>query len=392
MQSLQDFNKDIMKCLHCGKTVSKSNSLLIEVDDLDTKSALGLIHHKCTRQVDRVLGLAKSPNKESISILDEFYFKSWAKLMMKGQGLINQLRTSSLKNKLQVIAWSSEDKSSRDYGYCLKYVLNDGSSIYIRDRGKIHRFDKSDVEKTKKEFKKQIEEAIKDNNPLGYTSKNMLYGNYNQLIELKNDDEKFLEIKSIEIHKYSKLQEKDDQFVNFYSPLCLLVDKKDKSLLNLGGLVPLISNPLSFENIFESWKNLELDINIDELEFKIIESDSEFDEYMRFFFSDGMKPVIDPVFNKKSEIVQGDRIEQLQELEDKLKSKGEKTTWKRGDFARLELPEASIGNCPKGIIIKDEFIGENNKLFVLFQPIDIEEGEEEIVLSVATEFLVKLYL
>ncbi len=392
LQSLQDSNKDVMKCLHCEKTVNRNNSLLIEVDDLDTNPALGLVHGKCARQVDRVLGLAKSPNEESISILDDFDFKSWAKFMMKGQGLINQLRASSLKNKLQVIAWSSEDKSSRDYGYCLKYVLIDGPTIYVRDRGKIHRFKKSDAEKTKNEFNLGLEKSLKDNNPLGYTSKNLLYGNYNQLIELMDDDETFLEVKSVEIYKYSKLQEKDDQFVNFYSPVCLLLDKKDKSLLNLGGLVPIISDPLTFENIFESWKNLGLDINIDELEFKIIESDAEFDEYMRFFFSDGMKPVLDPVFNKKSKIVKGDIIEHLQELEDKLKSKEDPQTWKKGDFVRLELPSYSNGNCPKGVILEEEFIGENGKKFVLFQPIDIEKGEEPIVFSVPSEFLVKLYV
>jgi len=389
LQSLQDNNQDAMKCLHCGKTVNKKGSLLIEVDDLDTKPALGSIHPECLREVDRVLGVSKSPKDDSISILDDFNFKSWAKLMMKGQLMLNQLRESSLKSGLQVVAWSSEDKYSRDYGYCIKSVLEDGSSIYIRDRGKIHRFNKEGADKAKEEFNQSLKNAIKVNNPLGYTSRNLIYGNYNQLIQLKEDDEKILEIITHEVYKYSKLQEKDDQFNNFYSPICLILNKENGAMLNFDRLVPLISDPLSFANIFDSWKNIELDINIDKLKFKVIESDVEFDSFIRDFIKDGMKPVIDPVFNKKSEVVKGYQIVHLQELENISKSNKKKVAWKKGDRVRIEFPEMSIGNYPIGVIIKDEFIGENGEKFVLFQPTDIEE---EIILSVPTKFLIKLYL
>lgn len=399
LQNLQDANKDIMKCLHCDKTVNRKTSILVEIDDLDSKPALGVVHPRCLRVIDRVLGLTKHPDKENtISILNEFDFKNWAKLMMKGQGLINQLRSSNLKDKLQPIAWSSEDKSNRGFDYCLKYIMRDESipTIYMRDRGKIHRFNKDDALETKQQFDESIEKGLKENNPIGYTSKNLMFGNYNQLIEIKDTDEKILEVESIEICKYSKLLESLDNFMNFYSPICILKDKKEKSLLNFGELVPLISDPLTLENICDTWKNLELEFNIEDFELEIIESDFDFDNLMRFFFRDKMVPVIDPQFNKKGEVVKGDRLVHLQELQSSLESK-EKTgtivnnpAWKKGDLVRLELPSIKNGNYPEGILLEDELIDEEGMHVAIFRPIENGEHLKDLAYSIPTKFLSKL--
>ena len=399
LQNLQDVNKDIMKCLHCDKTVNRKTSILVEIDDLDSKPALGVVHPRCVRVIDRVLGITKYPNNEnSISILNEFDFKSWAKLMMKGQGLINQLRSSMLKDKLQPIAWSSEDKSNREFDYCLKHIMKDENTptIYMRDRGKIHRFNKANALKVKKQFDESIEKGLKENNPIGYTSKNLMFGNYNQLIEIKDTDEKIMEVESIEICKYSKLLENTDKFINFYSPICILKDKKEKALLNFGELVPLISDPLSLENICDSWKNLELDFNIEDFELEIIESDSEFDSYMRFFFRDKMVPVIDPQFNKKGEIVKGDRLVHLQELQSSMDSKQLTGTvinnpiWKKGDLVRLELPSITTEKYPEGILLEDELLGEDGEHIAIFRPIEDGQQLDELAYTVPTKFLIKL--
>lgn len=398
LQNLQDSNKDVFECLHCGRAVNKINNLLIEVDDLDTKPALGLVHPKCLREIDRVLGVAKSPHKESMSILEEFDFKNWAKLMMKGQGLINQLRSSLLKDKLHKVAWSSEDKNNRDFNYCLKYIMKDENvpAIYMRDRGRIHRFKKSDALETKQQLEENITDGIKEKNPIAYTSNNLMFGNYNQLIEFKDNDEDILEVKSIEIAKYSKLLENTDKLINFYSPICILVDKKEKALLNFGKLVPLISDPLSLENICSSWKDLELEFKIEDFELKIIQSDSEFDNYMRFFFSDEMVPIIDPQFNKKGEIVKGDRLIHLQELQSSLNTEEQtgtvvdNPTWKKGDLVRLEIPSITTNNYPEGILLEDELVDENGMHMAIFRPIENGKELEDLTYSVPTEILRKI--
>lgn len=399
LQNLQDANEDIMKCLHCDKTVDRNTSILVEIDDLDSKPALGVVHPRCVRVIDRVIGLTKhKSNQNSISILNEFDFKSWAKLMMKGQGLINQLCSSMLKDKLHQIAWSSEDKSNRDFDYCLKYILCDENvpTIYMRDRGKIHRFNEVEAIETKKQFEDSINKGIQEKNPMGYTSKNLMFGNYNQLIELKDNDEKILKVQSIEICKYSKLLENTDKLINFYSPICIFIDKKEKALLNFGKLVPLISNPLSMENICETWKNIELDFKIEDFELQIIESDAEFDNYMRFFFRDEMIPIIDPQFNLKGEIIKGDRLVHLQELQSSMDSNQKKGTivnnpiWKKGDLVRLELPSITNGNYPEGILLEDELIDENGDHIAIFRPIENGKQLEDLAYSIPTNLLFKL--
>ncbi|WP_417874031.1 hypothetical protein [Xanthomarina gelatinilytica] len=395
LSNLQNQNKDILKCLHCDKIIDPQGSVLIEVDDMDTKPAIGAVHIKCVRVVDRVLGTIGLPkDSKKNEYLPNFDYKEWARLMLKGQGMMNQLREIvALQGREKVISWSSENKEFRDYSYCIKFTLSDGSTRHMFDRGKIHRFAKLDAEETEEQFKGLIAKGKKEKKPIGYTSKNVVYGSYNELLQLKDTDESILEIESVAIDKYSKLLEKRDEHIHFYAPICILRDIEDESIINIGNGVPLISDPLTFRQILDSWQKAGIDLQLEKIELKIIRSDTEFDGYMRSFFADGMMPIVDPLFNKNGELVKGTKIMHMQQQfatrNEEYRKSVRNPNWLKGDKVRLEIPSITDDNYPIGVLLEDEFQGDDGQRYVIFRPVEDGKELEDLAYAVPSRIVAK---
>ena len=391
---LQSRNTDILKCLHCDKPLNPSGSVLVEISDIETKPAMGAVHSKCLRVVDRVLGLTGTLKSEATKDkhLQEFDFKEWARCLMKGQGMINQLKNNPfIQNQDKMILWSSDNKEFRDYGYCVKFNMSDGSTIHMTDRGRIHRFNKTDAELAALQMTESVKRAKDDGNPMAFTSRKNSFGNYSQLLELKDSDETIIEIDTVEIDKYSKLLEKRDEHINFYAPMCLVRSYDDESILNLNNIVPIISDPLAFGSIFETWKNLGIDIDPNEVELKILQTDVEFDGFMRSCFADGMFPIIDPLFDKKGNLVKGIQIKHM-EQEFAVKSELHRKSvidphWKKGDKVKIEFPFTTVDNYPVGVLVEDEFLIGDGERYVIFRPIENGKELKDMTFSVPSRLL-----
>ncbi len=315
LQELANKNKDILKCLHCDKPINPDNSRIVEIDDIDAKPAMGAVHIQCLRPIDRIIGTSGSGKMNGKDFLHSFDYKTWARLMMRGQGLINGIKASTtIQSRPHSIAWSANEKEFRDYSYCISFILSDGSSIYMTDRGRIHRFNKPEAEETKREFIESIKAAKENGNPKCYTSINHAYGNQAQLAELKEENESIIEIETVEVSRYSKLLEKREEDIYFYAPICILRHREEETLLHFGNVVPLISDPLSFEKIYTTWTNIGFDISPEDIELKIIKSDLEFDSYMREFFATGMAPIIDPEFDEGGVLEKGSKVIHREQL------------------------------------------------------------------------------
>jgi len=92
-----------------------------------------------------------------------------------------------------------------------------------------------------------------------------------------------IEVKSFSKAKYSKqIKRNESSIENDYTPLGLLIDPKSEKIINLNNLIPLISDPINFNNLHGNW-NL-ADFNIKDCAIKILESDLELDHYLAMFF------------------------------------------------------------------------------------------------------------
>ena len=308
-------NKNPLSCLHCGKGINLNESLVIEVEDRDSQSAVGLVHKSCIRPIDRILGVPKGNEEETAEHLKNFDFKLWVSLLMKGQGMLNALKSSpQVIQSRPIIAWNSKEEYDTDYSLCLKFILEDGSSSYSYQRNRIERLNKFQAEERLELFNSVQKKQKENNDPWCVLSLSKATAPYSELLKIKEPNEVILEIKSAEIVKYSKLIAKTfDRDLYYYAPLCIARDIETETFINLSNVVPIISDPLTFDNMLNNWKAIGFKID-SPVELKIIKSDKDFDNYMRMIFSDNMVPILDPIFDKNFNLVTGYPIEDINSM------------------------------------------------------------------------------
>lgn len=309
-------NKNPLSCLHCGKGINTNQSLIIEVEDQDSQAAVGLIHKECVRPIDRILGVPKGNREETAEHLKSFDFKLWVSLLMKGQGMLNALKSSPqlVQGRTPIIGWNSKEEYDTDYSFCIKFILEDGSSSYSYQRNRIERLNKLQAEEYLELFNSVQKKQNEKNDPWCVLSLSKATAPYSELLKIKKPDDVILEIKSAEIAKYSKLIAKAfDRDVFYYAPLCIARDVETETFINLSNVVPIISDPLTFDNLLSNWKTIGFKID-SPVELKIIKSDKDFDNYMRMIFADDMVPILDPVFDKNFNLVTGYPIDDFNSM------------------------------------------------------------------------------
>jgi hypothetical protein len=322
LEELATKNENPLLCLHCGKQVNDKNALIVEIEDRDTIAAIGNVHKTCLRPIDRILGTIKIPGKEIDRHLENFDFKLWVNLIMNGQGMLNALKNSPqlTYGRTPVVAWNSNEEYDADYSYCIKFILEDGSSSYSYQRSKIERLNKLQAEEHLELFNSVQKKQQELNDPWCVLSISKTAGPYSELLKIKKSEDVILEIKSAEIAKYSLLIAKAfDKDIQHYAPLCIVKDRESETFVNLSNVVPLISDPLRFSDHYDNWKKIGFDLS--EIDLKIIKNDKDFDYYMRMIFGDNMVPIIDPLFDKNFQLISGFPIMEYDKMIERAKKK-----------------------------------------------------------------------
>jgi hypothetical protein len=306
-------NQRAHACLHCGKDVMEGQALLVEIDEPNLPAAAGQVHSTCRRPLDRVLGIATSDRKLTTSLPKHFDLTAWVQSLAHGQGLMNSLRKLKTQGRPLVIGWSSNAEYNPDYSFTVRFVLEDGSEKYSYERGKVARLSKGEAEKQVRVFTEDIRRQRELNDPSCFTSKNLSFGNYSNLLEIKDEDEEILEIRSLEVAPYTELLSRlYNVCENYYAPMALVRDAGSETPLCLGGVVPIISDPLRFANLEQNWRTAGFDGG--PLNLRVIDTDADFDHWMRTIFADALNPVIDPMFDKKMKLVTGITIRHVEAM------------------------------------------------------------------------------
>jgi hypothetical protein len=322
LEELANKNENPLLCLHCGKQVNDKNALIVEIEDRDTIAAIGNVHKTCLRPIDRILGTIKIPGKEIDRHLENFDFKLWVNLIMNGQGMLNALKNSPqlTYGRTPVVAWNSNEEYDADYSYCIKFILEDGSSSYSYQRSKIERLNKLQAEEHLELFNSVQKRQQELNDPWCVLSISKTAGPYSELLKIKKSEDVILEIKSAEIAKYSLLIAKAfDKDIQHYAPLCIVKDRESETFVNLSNVVPIISDPLRFSDHYDNWKKIGFDLS--EIDLKIIKNDKDFDYYMRMIYGDNMVPIIDPLFDKNFQLISGYPIMEYDKMIERAKKK-----------------------------------------------------------------------
>ncbi|MGN6178473.1 MAG: hypothetical protein ACTHNW_04790 [Mucilaginibacter sp.] len=310
LDQLSKENLNLGNCLHCGKPVGSEENLLIEIDDEDTQSAVGACHWNCRRPMDRVMGTARMEREDNSPFLEEFDMKEWVSLLLRG-GIMASGLTPALQGRAQ-IAWSGFPLAN-DGDYCIKFQLEDGTKRFAFHRGYIERFSQSQAIRQADRFRKQMVKQNDEDDPIGYTIKNMAYGIYSKLLIGMEPDDEFVAITGVSVVRYSRQEAKLHETGRmYYAPLCYMGNKHNNIVLVISDMVPLISDPLKIDSLVRSWNNAGIDV----ADWKLctLRSDHEVDLLFARLFEDGMLPILDPVLDQNMRLVNGYPIRPAPEI------------------------------------------------------------------------------
>ena len=389
------FSENIKKwnCLHCEMSISSEEAYLVEIDEFGFKHSLGPIHKDCRRSLDRVLGVTGLKEPFPKSNLKNFDYKKWVSLITKGQGQITAIKNMDYGGKRPIISYNIE-REINEGAYCIRVTLENKNYTYLYCGHEIERYNKEEGEHMLAHLENELVSSIKD--PIYATSINFNRGKYSELVKRKKANEKLIKVNRYDLVKYSAMLSKINETIEHdYAPICLLYDLITKQLIYLENIIPIVTDPLKFDGLYENW--LEAGFEINECELKIIDNDKDFGLNLLRFFENKNSVVIDPEFDLQKNLINGFPVVKHQDfLEQKQKeSKTEQfqnisnPTFFKGDKVRIVFPDMKQEKYPEGVLLEDEMENMDGERFVVFQP--VENGEHlELMYSIPSKLVKKI--
>lgn len=309
--SLAESSKEPLICIHCGDPVSEDTSPFVEIDDNQHNHSVGLVHKRCLRPMDRVMGIINNDLFKENEQLLNFDYAKWFLVAPRGQGLFNA--TVSFQNRVAPIAWNPDYNRISKGPLCIKINLEDGSARYVHERGRVVRYSESEAQDKSDFFNTTFEESRKNNDPWCYTSVNESFGTYSTVLHILGEDEECILCVNAEAVRYTKsIGNTYSNFDNFYAPLAILLEAESGLPISIDETLMLISNPLRLKRFTENWKKA--GIELPKFSVSIIESDDEFDKFVRSAKEERKNVLVDPIVNLSGELSSGFIVENYYDI------------------------------------------------------------------------------
>jgi len=298
------------KCINCGKAVFEDNAYIIEIDNKECNNTAGMVHNRCVRPVDRIIGEIKIPKIEDYAYLKNFDINTWAKLIKKGKQAWGNI--DKLDSKYMPIMAINTDEVFHDGNYCICSILKNGDKRYSTHRGVIDRLSKREAEKLQRLYNDLFMEGRAANDPFGYSSESFAFSRHTQLIKQFGDKESFLECVEVKIELYNEIIAKIyNDCETYYAPIIYLaIDGEPLVLPN--NCFPMITNPFNLQKYLDNWSNMGIDIS--NYEVCIIKDDNEFILKMISLIMNDIRPVVNGFFSSDGELLKGTMMYLMLEL------------------------------------------------------------------------------
>lgn len=309
--SLAESSKEPLICIHCGDPVSEEASPFVEIDDNQNDHAVGLVHKRCLCPIDRVMGVISNDLFKENEQLHNFDYAKWFLEAPRGQGLFNA--SASFRNRVAPIVWKPDYNRITKGPLCIKINLEDGSARYVHERGKVVRYSESEAQDKSEFFNAIFDESRKNKDPWCYTSINEGFGTYSTALQILEEDEECILCVNAEAVRYTKsIGNTYSHFDNFYAPLAILLEKESGLPISIDGTIMLVSNPLRLSRFTENWRKA--GIELPKFAVSIIETDDEFDKFVRSAKDDNNNVLIDPIVNLSGELSSGFVVENYYDI------------------------------------------------------------------------------
>lgn len=300
----------VLKCVVCGDPVSENKALLVEIDEDGVENDIGYAHTRCHRPSLRVLGELQSELFSKYAALKDFDFQSWVLSNKFGPGILFSM---SVPAPIVQIGWKPGIPTSLRGKWCIQITLDDGSSHYVTDRGKVHRFSSDQIDAAIQLMNDNIEKGIRERNPHCVTPDHAVFGNYSTIAQLLKPGQRLLRWKKAKAVEFTLAIDKAYSHPgNFYAPLTVLTGIDSGNPIVTRNTVFLISRPLDVAVSLDNWR--EAGLSFPEYGVTILEKDVDFDKFTQHYLDSGINIIIDPVFSPRGELLKGYIVETLSSL------------------------------------------------------------------------------
>lgn len=303
-------NKEISKCIHCQEGLSNS-SILIEVNEEGLPFDVGMIHQRCLRESDRVLGIANNPGMDEYPELQDFDYQRWFLSLDRGQALWAGF--SAISQPIKRVIWNSKSSINKGGHLCIKAILDDGGIRYVQERGRVQRYNTERAELICNQLNNWIADSNEKGNPLCYSSDGDIQGMYDDIQSNSSRPIDLVECLRFEITQYTRgISKIHDKVKNFYAPLVSFFDDKSNEPLLANNSVLLVTTPMDLKIYLNNWSIVGFTHKSYKL--NIIETDDDFDRFMTWTTEQGFSVLVDPFFNKSGELLKGAIVEEMESL------------------------------------------------------------------------------
>lgn len=304
-------NREISKCIHCQGGLSNS-AMLIEVSEVGLPFDTGMIHKRCLRVSDRILGISSNLGMDEYPELQDFDYQKWFLSLDKGQAV--WIGASKFSQQVKNVLWNSNSGSSKDGQLCIKAILNNGDYQYVQERGRVGRYNTERAKFECKQLNSWIEDSKKKGNPVCYSLDGETQGMYDDIQNSSNQPVELIECIKFEITQYTRgISKFNDKIKNFYAPLISLVNPESSCPLLLNNTALLISNPMELKLYLKNWATIGFSYSLYKID--IIDSDECFDSFMRWANEQNIVVLVDPFFDKSGQLSKGAIIQDMESIE-----------------------------------------------------------------------------
>jgi len=306
-------NEEVSRCIHCQEGLSDT-SLLVEVNEVGLPFDAGIIHQRCLRASDRVLGMANNPGMDEHPELQNFDYQRWFLSLDHGQAVWGGF--SKMAPQIKHVLWNSEAAANKGGHLCIKAFLNDGSFRYVQERGRVQRYNTERAELVCNQLNNWITDSNNKGNPLCYSSDGDIQGKHDDIQSHSNQPIDLVECLRFEITQYTRgISKINDKIKNYYAPLISLTDDGTNHPLLINSAAFLITTPMDLKTYLKNWSIIGFSYKPYKL--NIIETDEDFDKFMNWTTEQGIDVLVDPLFDKLGNLLKGAIVQDMALLNSK---------------------------------------------------------------------------
>ncbi|MEU3650044.1 hypothetical protein AB0E59_42230 [Lentzea sp. NPDC034063] len=299
-QQLWQQNPAPLSCLVCSRPVSDDSAHLVELDEDDVESVVGLVHRECLRPAHRVVGELQSELFKTYPHLKDFDYNTWFRVRPTGQGVFNG--AGKVTSGPARVSWKPDRDRYATGTWGVAYELEDDRRSYVSNRGRVQRFSEAGALKAAETMNDHLAAAADRGDPFCVADDDA-FGPYSRLIRIPASRQpvRATEASAVELDRATMIAHQTTD--NYYAPLVVLVDRDNDERFTLFGAFVLLTDPLAMNDAVANWTATGLDVPA--LATVLIESDDQFDAFASGALLDGIGVVVDPRFDMKQTLVSG---------------------------------------------------------------------------------------